>query len=172
MDRDYLKKEFLILEVGCGKNRSLEADIAVDIRKESLCDIIADAHYLPFKDGLFCKVIMYQVLEHLSHPEKALKEINRVLRKKGELEFSIPNAFYLGAIIRWIINRKMIISPEHINCWRLPEIENLLRRTGFIVSEVSFIDTHFHKPLVFADMLPRVTKHSMLIKSKKSEVMI
>ena len=110
----------MILEVGCGKNRTLEADVAVDVDRESLCDVIADVHHLPFKGAVFLKVVSYEVLEHLSNPPKALQEVNRVLRENGEFEFSIPNAMYWRAIIRWIVKGKISVSPDHINCWRLP----------------------------------------------------
>ncbi|MBS7612573.1 class I SAM-dependent methyltransferase [Candidatus Bathyarchaeota archaeon] len=157
----------MMLEIGCGKNRFPGADVAIDINRESLCDIVADAQYLPFRDGVFIKVVMYEVLEHITDATRALSEINRVLVKSGELELSIPNAMYWRAILRWIIKGKISASPEHINCWRLPEAENLLRKTRFNLTKVDFIDTHFHKPSIFARIFPRITRHSMLIKAIK-----
>jgi predicted SAM-dependent methyltransferase len=157
----------MMLEIGCGKNRFPEAYVAIDIDKKSLCDVIADAHYLPFRSRIFHKVVMYEVLEHLTNATRALSEINRVLLDGGELEFSIPNAMYWRAILRWIVKGKISVSPEHINCWRLPEIENLLKRTHFNLIKIGFIDTHFHKPSIFASILPRITKQSMLVKALK-----
>ena len=106
----------LILEVGCGKHRSAFVDIALDITKESFCDIVADVHRLPFRDGVFSRVVFYEVLEHLVSPLQALREINRVLKKNGELEFSYPNVMHWRAMLRWIVKGKISVDSEHIYC--------------------------------------------------------
>ena len=141
--------------------------MAIDIYKKSLCDAIGDAHHLPFKENIFRKVVLYEVLEHLNDASEVLTEINRVLRKNGILEFSVPNAMHYRAILRWVANGKISVSPDHINCWRLPEIENLLRKTRFTVVRIDFIDAHFAHPSFFQNLLPRITRHSLLVKAVK-----
>jgi ubiquinone/menaquinone biosynthesis C-methylase UbiE len=49
--------------------------------------VLADAHYLPFKDGSFKAVKASHVLEHLRNPSKALDEILRVATKDVILSF-------------------------------------------------------------------------------------
>lgn len=159
-----------MLEIGCGRKRSPDATISIDVDRKSLCDIVADAHNLPFKDGFFTKTVMYEVLEHLSNATLALQEVNRVLDKNGQLELSIPNALYWRTILRWIYKGKISVSSEHINAWLVPEIDNLLTKTCFNIVKVSFIDRPwFNKPSVFANVLPRVTKHSLLIIAVKQQ---
>ena len=46
---------------------------------------VADAKYLPYEDDSFDVVIIATALHVMSEPEKALKEIDRVLRKDGLL---------------------------------------------------------------------------------------
>jgi len=138
------------LEIGCGKHRHPLADVAVDIDKDSSCDLVADAHFLPFPHKTFSKVIMYETLEHVENASKVLREINNVLTDKGKVEFSIPNAMYWRCILRWIVKGKISASPNHINCWRLSEIEALLHKTGFLIKSIRFIDTHFHPSSFFA----------------------
>lgn len=55
--------------------------------------IKADARKLPFADKLFQTVISNQALEHIEELNQALKEINRVLKKKGRFVFLVPTVF-------------------------------------------------------------------------------
>ena len=50
------------LNVGCG--HSFEGEVRVDIRRTETVNLIADAHFLPFKDESFSEVICTEVLEH------------------------------------------------------------------------------------------------------------
>ncbi|MDX6559891.1 MAG: hypothetical protein QOF72_2940 [Blastocatellia bacterium] len=50
------------------------------------------SYHLPFTDEEFDLVIMCEILEHLNfNPLPLLKEINRVLRRKGLLYLTVPN---------------------------------------------------------------------------------
>ena len=46
---------------------------------------------MPFGDASFDLVFMTEVLEHLFYPDRALEEINRILRPGGYLLLSTPN---------------------------------------------------------------------------------
>jgi ubiquinone/menaquinone biosynthesis C-methylase UbiE len=52
--------------------------------------IAADVENLPFKDNSVDFVIAFDVIEHLTHPEKGFSEINRVLKPGGQLLLHIP----------------------------------------------------------------------------------
>lgn len=52
--------------------------------------VFADAAGLPFADGSFDTVLLFEVLEHLAQPERSLAEIQRVLRPGGVLLASVP----------------------------------------------------------------------------------
>ena len=52
--------------------------------------IIAEAHHLPFKNGVFEKVYSKHCLEHLENPLKFFKEAKRVLKNGGTLECTYP----------------------------------------------------------------------------------
>jgi len=51
-----------------------------------------DLNHLPFFDDGFDVVVSLQALQYLAHPELALREMSRVLRKNGELMLTVPNA--------------------------------------------------------------------------------
>jgi SAM-dependent methyltransferase len=48
-------------------------------------DIVADAHALPFRDGVFSACLCMNALEHYRQPSQVLSEIYRVLKPGGEL---------------------------------------------------------------------------------------
>ena len=64
--------------------------VSIDIKGQNHLDLVGDACYLPFAGHTADAVICTEVLEHVRHPTKALKEINRVLRQGGHLVLSTP----------------------------------------------------------------------------------
>ena len=53
-------------------------------------DIFADASFLPFTDQSVDSVIMLEVVEHVAKPNRAFKEVQRVLKPEGMLLLSLP----------------------------------------------------------------------------------
>lgn len=54
------------------------------------CDLICDAHDIPFKEETFDCVIVQAVLEHVVDPQRCVKEIYRVLRPDGYVYAETP----------------------------------------------------------------------------------
>lgn len=90
-----------ILDIGCGskpyKNLfHFEEYIGIDIENEGhnheneQIDVIYDGKYIPFAKESFDCILMFQVFEHVFEPEKLLGEINRVLKKNGEILLTVP----------------------------------------------------------------------------------
>ena len=85
-----IPKKIQNLNVGCGIDSwgDVRVDVScsfIDLRFKP--DILADAHFLPFKDGFFKKVKSHHVLEHLKYPAKALDELTRVSSEEIVLSF-------------------------------------------------------------------------------------
>ncbi|CAM3602479.1 class I SAM-dependent methyltransferase [Thalassospira profundimaris] len=53
-------------------------------------DIVSDICDMPLEDGGFDAVLCTEVLEHVSHPVMALKEMGRVLRPGGKIIITAP----------------------------------------------------------------------------------
>ena len=77
------------LEVGSGisnfKSNLDEKVIRMDIQKAKGLDIVADAHFLPFRNELFSKIFLFDVLHHLDCPLVFFSEANRVLANGGRI---------------------------------------------------------------------------------------
>jgi ubiquinone/menaquinone biosynthesis C-methylase UbiE len=119
---------------------------------------------LPFQAGSYNLITANMVLEHLSDPGRALKEIFRVLAPSGIFLFHTPNANgYFVRVIKQIpegIKRPAArllegragedVYPAHYRCNSERDILNLAAASGF---EVSFI-RHVSTNAVFGSLLP------------------
>ena len=58
----------------------------------SQIDIVSDITDIPVEDGSFDVILCTEVFEHIPHPEKALMEFQRIMKKGGLLILSAPFA--------------------------------------------------------------------------------
>lgn len=59
-----------------------------------------DAHKLNIEDKYFDKVFSSEMLEHIPHPRKAIKEIHRVLKNNGIAVISVPDEKRIKLIMK------------------------------------------------------------------------
>jgi ubiquinone/menaquinone biosynthesis C-methylase UbiE len=108
-----------VVEVGCGRygllgravNRLANlkpGSVGIDLDAAALAlnidvehRVCGSCYSLPFPaesvDVIFCR----WVFEHLEHPERALTEFSRVLRKGGVAYIKTPNLLNYGMLISW-----------------------------------------------------------------------
>jgi len=68
--------------------------IVVDKVADYNPDVVGDIHDLPFEDNSLDAVICMAVLEHVEEPQKAVKEMYRVLKPGGYCFIYAPFLFY------------------------------------------------------------------------------
>lgn len=79
----------LVLEIGSGDNPNPRSDILVDRFLDDNTErgsdlvidrplVLADAHHLPFRDGVFAYTICSHILEHMDDPIQFAREVQRV----------------------------------------------------------------------------------------------
>jgi SAM-dependent methyltransferase len=84
-------KEF-VLHIGAGATKARHSNcVELEHKIFRHTDVVADAHFLPFRDGVFDRVFAFNVFEHLRDPRAAAREIYRVLKPGGSV--AIHTAF-------------------------------------------------------------------------------
>lgn len=84
-------------------------------------DYQSDIQNMPLPNESFDTVLSAEVLEHVPDPEKALREIHRVLRPGGKLVITIPHLMYLHN------------EPNDFYRYTKYGLRTLLERVGFTV---------------------------------------
>jgi ubiquinone/menaquinone biosynthesis C-methylase UbiE len=89
---------------------------------------------LPFPDGHFDHVVMLAVLEHLTEPEKVLREAYRVIAPGGSLILTWPSAM-VDPILRVLHGLRLVSdemeSDEHQKRIPVETLQQMLQRIGF-----------------------------------------
>jgi SAM-dependent methyltransferase len=110
-------EQIRLIDVGCGqygllstrRDRLLscrEGSLGIDLDTPSLCAndgvrhrVAGSCYHLPLTDNSVDIVVARWLVEHLEHPEQALREFARVLRKGGIVYIKTPNLYNYGTIL-------------------------------------------------------------------------
>jgi SAM-dependent methyltransferase len=119
-------------------HRVIGVDYSIaSLRKSVLTDSIGPAHYvgaeayaLPFPDGAFDLVVVIGVFQALSEPERAIREVHRVLRPGGHLILEILNADAAFLWPRRILERIRRRAPG-VRPYRRTRMRHWLQACGF-----------------------------------------
>jgi ubiquinone/menaquinone biosynthesis C-methylase UbiE len=90
----------------------------------------ANAEELPFRDGYFDIIVCSNSFHHYPHPEKALKEAQRVLKPTGRI--SILDITADDFFIRCVDANVRRKEREHIKFYSTKEYEAMMSRVGLI----------------------------------------
>lgn len=98
----------VFLDAGCGVrplNEFLKARghhvVGVDLASEVPADARANIQRLPFRDETFSGSLCLSVLQYVSDPAEACKEIHRVLTPGSKATFALPCFVPIDPIDRW-----------------------------------------------------------------------
>jgi SAM-dependent methyltransferase len=142
-----------VLEVGCGAGgmakaiKSYRPDLEVygcDISHQAIRTAErnpqgvtfreGNAYDLPFEDESFSAVVVFDLLEHLERPDRAVAEAARVLRSNGLLHSFVPCEGELFSI-HGLLARAGWRSKEkyggHIQRFLISELKKLMKTSGF-----------------------------------------
>lgn len=111
----------LCLAVGGGPTRVHPNLVNLNIDRFANVDVVGDAYALPYADEAVDAVHCEAVLEHLEHPERAVREMFRVLRPGGQVFAATP---FLQAFHAY---------PNHFQNFTLEGHNRLFERAGFSI---------------------------------------
>jgi SAM-dependent methyltransferase len=94
-----------------------EALAAFRERNPGLQAVEGNLHALPFPDASFQLVVCTEVLEHLTEPAQALRELGRVC--SGHLLLTVPHEPYFraGNLARGRYMSRLGSTPGHLSTW-------------------------------------------------------
>ena len=147
--QDLQNKDLRFLDVGCGigrhmlilRNNGIRNALGFDIvyklaeiahREFELENLlVANALHIPLPSNSTDRVLMYNVIEHCSGPDKVLSEAHRILSRNGLLYMDVPNAKSMGdRLFRW--GGKIVYGKtSHIQKFTLSRVERVVDMTGF-----------------------------------------
>lgn len=148
---------------------------AIDIESEPL----------PFFDQQADHVLLAEVIEHLwRDPAFTIAEINRVLKKSGELYLTTPNPCEVHAItcVLWQANPNQrgqyfsSLESGHLHLWSSADLRRLLEANGFQIPTLTSFNpygyTDYHENIV--QFIKSITPHfdlmgeSLLVVARKA----
>jgi ubiquinone/menaquinone biosynthesis C-methylase UbiE len=104
--------------------------------------VLGDAERLPFREGVFTKIVCNTALEFIPEPEDAVAEFSRVLRADGEVVIGILTSASFWAFSRWLKNLSEKNVYSNARFYTLGKLGKLLKRGKLEITE--------HRRAVFA----------------------
>jgi len=155
------RKRASLLEVGCGAGRILAsirahdkrlrltgADISAheirlaerDNRGKNIRFVRANGERLPFPDGAFDYVVFLDYIEHVDHPDKALKELFRVCKPGGVLHGVSPTERHgIYGLSTMILGQHIKEKTAgHIQRYTIGGLLARVRKAGFRIDNVTY----------------------------------
>ena len=157
--KDFTGQSILAVGSGTGRIHNLSFDcfaVGIDPLSHSYFNSSSgsNAHvftgigeHLPFQDETFDSVWTFNVIDHMIEPEKALREICRVLKPEGEL-YLMVHCFSLPDSINKILDYFDRLHPHHFS---IGELSDMIDQSGFNIQSSRTAETE----IKFFDRPPR-----------------
>jgi SAM-dependent methyltransferase len=97
----------------------------------------ASASDLPFADSSFTTALLFEVLEHIDQPDRALCEVRRIANR---LVMSVPNCKSYAILPLTGLTLHHYTDPTHVNFFDDVSLIELLESCGWNVREIRHIN--------------------------------
>jgi len=97
--------------------------------------IVADAQHLPFREGVFDKVVCTEVMEHITDDKQGISELYRVAKPGAGVAVSVPR--HGPERFFWAVSWEYWHTPGgHIRIYEPGEMKRYLQQQGFQIDKV------------------------------------
>lgn len=100
----------------------------------------ANAEAIPLADDMFDIIICTHSFHHYLHPDKALSEMNRLLKKGGRVYILDPTAD--SRIIRFADRIIRVLEPAHVKIYSTAEFHFMISRSGLRYGGCRVLGSH------------------------------
>ena len=131
-----------ILDIGSGNGNLYEytnknyfsMDISQINNRTNAKKIEGDIYHIPIKTNLFDAVIISEILEHIEDIDKALQQVNRILKEKKYLILTVP---YKEKIKYHLCVHCNQLTPEnaHLHSFNKKKLTDILEKNNFHIIE-------------------------------------
>jgi ubiquinone/menaquinone biosynthesis C-methylase UbiE len=120
---------------------------------------------IPYSDGFFDAILVFEVLEHIKNIDHIMKEIERVLKPNGYVFASTPNINWFPFRIKFLFGMcpEDFHTTDHVHFWNLRWFRKLFTNYGF---EIIKQGTSFGLPNVLYPFVKRYRKEFLEVYDK------
>ena len=151
----YLKKEInapfnVILDFSPHRSiynllsKTKENYIANDFENQFHADTHHDITKLPFEENKFDLIICFHVLEHIVHDNKAISNLYKVLKNKGNLLIQVPlkkgETYEDSSITDPKIREEKFGQSDHVRIYGKEDLKVKLKDIGFNIKIVDYAE--------------------------------
>jgi len=96
---------------------------------------------LPFKSNSFDVVVAHHVLEHIKDEVTVLRELSRVVKRKGIIIIGVPNeGSFIAKIRDRVVQRKILETTDHVNFYDVTSLRRKIEGVrGLKVAETKAV---------------------------------
>ena len=160
------KEEFKLYQIGCNSGRNIVSlhdaypkgeYYGIDILQDAVIEARDRAPYATFYTGnaeesslfyneqCFDYVLLLDVLEHLTQPQKVLEYVKTILKPDGMVIANIPNLLYWSTMYNLLIQGDFsytdigLLDYDHKHLFTYNEILRIFQNSGFQIDQITFV---------------------------------
>lgn len=160
------KKQFKLYQIGCNSGRNIvslyneypKAEYyGIDILPDAITEARKYAPYANFYIGnaeesslfyneqCFDYILLLDVLEHFSQPQKVLNYVKTILKPDGMIIANIPNLMHWSIMYNLLIKGNFtytnigLLDYDHKHLFTYNEVLKLFQNTGFYINEMMLV---------------------------------
>ena len=103
--------------------------------------VVADGHFLPFKDSIFDSIVCIRSIKYFSDYELGIREMSRVLKEGGVLVLTLSNVFSIDFLL---LRLRLLAYKILFNFYFM---KNIFEHCGFAI--VDFLGLHKIHPKIW-----------------------